>query len=127
MAIGVSYAQNFDLLWIGKILRKHFSTFQAENGDHTPEFVEEGCEFHPLADFYFKQFDSDNNGQLTKEDLQKGIAEVIGQLDQRATLTIYRMFNTIDSNQDGFICQSEFRTYVAMIMTQSIFLTKASK
>ena len=60
-------------------------------------------------DTMFKQFDKDNNGTLSQQELEEGMTQVIGQF--QADITNWdQFFEAIDANHDGEIDYNEFIT-----------------
>ena len=56
---------------------------------------------------YFKKLDKDNDGAITRHELEKGLDKLFSS-DFRKTKDIQRIVESLDQNQDGRIEYTEF-------------------
>ena len=70
-----------------------------------------------LADLIFDMIDTDQSGEITKEELQAHFDQVTAKLDsgegssqEQANEYVRTMFATLDADSDGNICREEIRT-----------------
>ena len=76
--------------------------------DEPEEFVRLTSQFSEVASETFKQMDKDCNGKLSPKELKEGMSELFGEA--ATAIDIDAMFNKADSNKDGEIDFSEFKS-----------------
>ncbi|KAL5246500.1 hypothetical protein ACHWQZ_G018650 [Mnemiopsis leidyi] len=67
----------------------------------------------------FSEYDADDNGKLAREELQSYIRENLGKL-HLGTGTVVMIFNTADTDHDGFIDADEFDAKLRKYGTSSV-------
>ena len=67
----------------------------------------------------FSEYDTDNDGKLTREELQNYVSEHLGKLHLN-TGTVNMIFNSADTNHDGFIDAVEFDAKLRKYGTSSL-------
>lgn len=86
-------------------------TWAADNSDTSKGMWEKGINNQPT----FSQFDLNNDGKITPEELEEGRAERRKQNEKEGRMMKNAdkapAFTDIDTNKDGIISKEEFRTY----------------
>ncbi len=57
----------------------------------------------------FKSIDKNNDGTLTREELKEAFKKMYPEVSEN---DIETMINEFDSNKDGILCYTEFKTFM---------------